>query len=74
MSFLESVRERVFKNNEPTLLPQYFKNWEYSRYLTPTEEKQANACPFEVCVSGQKVYIYERTHIPASNPVKRLKM
>ena len=73
MSFQEVVRMRVFQKSA-NLLPQYFKEKQFDRPLTTVEEKYAKASLFQVCSSGQKVYIYERTHIPASNPVKRVQI
>jgi hypothetical protein len=67
MDFQAEVRARAFRK-DATFLPQYFKNAQFDH------KECAKASVFKVSVSGQKVYIYDRTHIPESNPVVRIQM
>lgn len=62
---------RAFQKS-PTFLPSYFKAKQFDRDLTVQEVMYSKATAFKIVVSGQEVYLYERTHIPASNPVERI--
>ena len=74
MDFLEAVRIRAFQK-DATFLPQYFKGAQFDRSLTKKEEEYARSSVFKISVSGQKVYIYDRTHIPAiTKPVVRIQV
>ena len=69
MDFQDTIKARVFAKSV-TFIPQYIK--EFDRNLTKREQEIAKASTFKICKSGQKVYIYERSHIPESNPVERI--
>jgi len=71
MNFQETVRMRVFQKSA-NFMPQYFKEKQFDRPLTKQEETYAQGSVFKITASGQKVYIYDRTHIPASNLVERI--
>jgi hypothetical protein len=73
MEFYEAIKARVFRK-DATLLPLYFKQGQFDRPLTTQEQTHAKSSVFKVTASGQKVYLYERTHIPPSNPVIRIQV
>jgi hypothetical protein len=73
MEFRDAIRAHAFQKS-PTFLSQCFKDKSFDRSLTKQEQNQANASVFIITASGQKVYIYDRTHIPASNPVERIQV
>jgi len=70
MSLREAMQKRI-EGKAPTHLSQSLKGKMYDRQLTKEEEHDAKATPYEVSKSGQKVYLYEKTHIPP-NTVKRI--
>lgn len=73
MDFQIAVRIRAFQR-DAKFLPQYFKTEQFARPLTRQEQDYGRGTAFKVKASGQEVYIYAGTHIPASNPVERIRV
>lgn len=67
---MDAVKKRL-ESKPPTHLSQSLKGKRYDRPLTKEEEQQVKATPYEISKSGQKVHLYERTHI-GQNSVKRI--
>jgi hypothetical protein len=75
-SLLEAIKKRraeKMAETPATHMPSALKGKKYDRALTKEEEASATLTPFAITNSAdaQKVYLYEKTHVPAGK-VKRV--
>ena len=71
MEFKQVIRELVFGKYEPKFLPLYMKNAQFDSPLSKKDKEYLLPTTFKIVTSGQEVFLYDRTHIPPSNPVQR---
>ena len=71
MDFKDVLRKRLAEEPSRFLL-QYFKEKQFDHPLATKELPRGKTSVFKIKASGQKVFLYERTHIPASSPVERI--